>query len=196
MRLYLIRHGESENNVNNSWTGWQDVSLTKKGISEAELAGENLSKVRFDKIYTSDLVRCAQTAQAALPGQKYHRRESLREINVGSLSGMRFEEGEKLYGKSLQENIKNVDYTSYNGEDLNRLDKRLNGFLQEVIAEFEENSCENLAVFTHMGIIRRLCQLLINLSLPAEKAICKNCAIIIFDYQDSVWKLHSWTNLQ
>ena len=195
MKLYVIRHGESENNVNNCWTGWQNVNLTKKGISEAEKVGETIARVKFDKIYTSDLIRCVQTAQVALPRQKYHRRDNLREINIGSLSGLKFEDGAKLFGKALQENIKNLDYTDYSGENIKQIDKRVMSFLKEVTEDFKENMCENLAVFTHVGIIRRLCELLTDLSLPPEKAICQNCAIIIFDYNNDVWKLHSWINL-
>ena len=50
MKLYVIRHGESENNVKTCFTGWMDVNLTEKGIADAHKAGELLRDVTFDRV--------------------------------------------------------------------------------------------------------------------------------------------------
>ena len=57
MRLYVIRHGESENNLKKCWTGWYDAPLTEKGRQDARKAGTFLQGITFDKIYASDLSR-------------------------------------------------------------------------------------------------------------------------------------------
>ena len=67
MKVFMVRHGESETNRNGLWTGWLDVSLTEKGREEALQVGKMLSKINFDKIYVSDLSRAKVTAEIALP---------------------------------------------------------------------------------------------------------------------------------
>jgi len=62
-KLILVRHGESVWNKKNIFTGWVDVSLSKKGIEEAQEAGRLLSKIIFDHIYTSELSRAQMTLQ-------------------------------------------------------------------------------------------------------------------------------------
>ncbi len=55
--LIIIRHGQSEWNALNKFTGWVDVDLAPKGIAEAKEAGEKLKSYRFDKAFTSGLMR-------------------------------------------------------------------------------------------------------------------------------------------
>ena len=60
-RLILVRHGQSQWNLENRFTGWVDVPLSKKGIDEANSAGETLKDVKFDTIYVSHMLRAIQT---------------------------------------------------------------------------------------------------------------------------------------
>ena len=83
MKVFVVRHGESETNRNACWTGWMDVALTQKGREDATLARRLLSGVKFDKIYASDLQRAKCTAEIAIPGCQYETSALLREINVG-----------------------------------------------------------------------------------------------------------------
>lgn len=87
MRVYIIRHGESETNRLNCWTGWLDVDLTEKGTEDARKAGKLLEGVEFDKLYASDLIRAKQTLETALPGYEYETSPALREVNVGAIAG-------------------------------------------------------------------------------------------------------------
>lgn len=68
MKLVLTRHGESEANYANYWTGWLDVDLTDKGIAEAHNAGQLLKRqdILFDHVFTSVLKRTIKTADALL----------------------------------------------------------------------------------------------------------------------------------
>ena len=68
MRVYVIRHGESETNLSKHWTGWMDVSLTEKGYEDARGAGRIIGDVTFDRIFSSDLHRAKETAMTAIPG--------------------------------------------------------------------------------------------------------------------------------
>ena len=66
--LVLIRHGQSEWNLKNLFTGWRDVDLTEKGISEARAAGRKLKAqgIRFDVAFTSALVRAQHSLDLML----------------------------------------------------------------------------------------------------------------------------------
>jgi len=190
VRLYLIRHGESENNVKGCWTGWQDVNLTDKGIDDAKSVKKHFEDVQFDRIYSSDLNRAIKTAEMAVPGCIYIKTELLREINVGSLSGEKFEIGISKFGEDLTKNINNGDYTAYGGESTEQLDVRIKKFIKML----ERDNLKTVAAFTHVGMMRRFIKNVINLEFSAEKVICKNCAIAILDYTDRKWNLHSWIN--
>jgi 2,3-bisphosphoglycerate-dependent phosphoglycerate mutase len=69
-QLILLRHGESVWNKKNVFTGWVDVPLSPNGIIEAIKAGEQLSKIEFDEVYTSVQVRAIETAMLALAQNK------------------------------------------------------------------------------------------------------------------------------
>ena len=69
-KLVLIRHGESFANSLNLFSGWLDVSLTEKGIKEAQKAGKYLADFKFDEIYTSNLIRAYVTAVIILSKNK------------------------------------------------------------------------------------------------------------------------------
>ena len=60
-KLILVRHGQSQWNLENRFTGWMDVPLSKKGIDEAISAGEKLKDVEFDIMYVSHMLRAIQT---------------------------------------------------------------------------------------------------------------------------------------
>ena len=63
MKLILLRHGQSQWNLENRFTGWKDVSLTKEGIIEATFSGNELlnSNLKIESIYTSILNRATET---------------------------------------------------------------------------------------------------------------------------------------
>ena len=86
LRLYVVRHGESETNLAKRWTGWMDVSLTGKGREDAKKAGDFLKNIEFDRVLSSDLRRAVQTAETALPGCVPETSPLFREIDLGSLS--------------------------------------------------------------------------------------------------------------
>ena len=104
-RIVLLRHGESTWNQENRFTGWTDVDLTEKGISEANKAGELLKKegFTFEKAYTSYLKRAVKTLNCVLdkmdldwiPVEKSWR---LNEKHYGSLQGLNKSETAAKYG--------------------------------------------------------------------------------------------------
>ncbi len=87
MRLTLVRHGQTENNLGGLAQGWTDVELDKLGRRQAELVGERLKAIQFDAIFSSDLQRAVQTAQPLSDalGVPIQTTELLRERSLGTL---------------------------------------------------------------------------------------------------------------
>ena len=103
--LVLVRHGESQWNLENRFTGWVDVPLSEKGIAEAGAAGERLKKenIRFDCAYTSDLQRAQNTLQIILErlgqsGIPVQKDQALNERHYGELQGLNKAETAKKFG--------------------------------------------------------------------------------------------------
>jgi 2,3-bisphosphoglycerate-dependent phosphoglycerate mutase len=102
--LVLLRHGESQWNLENRFTGWVDIPLSPKGEKEAAQAGEKLKGYKFDKGYTSVLKRAINTMdivlkiinQSQLP---IERDKALNERHYGALQGLNKAEIGKQYGE-------------------------------------------------------------------------------------------------
>ena len=103
--LVLVRHGESQWNLENRFTGWVDVPLSEKGIAEAKSAGERLKKenIRFDRAYTSDLQRAQNTLKLILEvlgqtGLPVEKDQALNERHYGDLQGLNKAETAQKFG--------------------------------------------------------------------------------------------------
>ena len=104
--LVLVRHGQSEWNLKNLFTGWRDVDLTEQGHAEALAAGEKLKArgLKFDIAFTSSLQRAQKTCQHILDvvGQntlKTIRNEALNERDYGDLSGLNKDDARAKWGE-------------------------------------------------------------------------------------------------
>ena len=103
--LILVRHGQSEWNAKNLFTGWKDPGLTDQGVSEAKNAGKLIleQKIEFDVMYTSMLSRAQKTGDIIL-GILNHKEipiiknEALNERHYGSLAGLNKDEARKKWG--------------------------------------------------------------------------------------------------
>ncbi len=102
--LILLRHGESQWNLENRFTGWVDIPLSPKGEEEARQAGEKLKAFRFDKAYTSVLKRAIETLKFVLKitGQEdipIEYDKALNERHYGALQGKNKAEIGRIYGE-------------------------------------------------------------------------------------------------
>ncbi|MFC1517287.1 2,3-diphosphoglycerate-dependent phosphoglycerate mutase [Candidatus Margulisiibacteriota bacterium] len=101
--LVLLRHGESTWNKANKFTGWTDVPLSPKGEEEALAAGQKLSSYKFDKAYTSELIRAQQTLTIVLKAIQQEtipitKDKALNERHYGELQGLNKTETAKKFG--------------------------------------------------------------------------------------------------
>ena len=104
--LVLVRHGQSEWNLQNLFTGWKDVGLSEKGIAEARAAGRTLKAqgIVFDIAFTSALSRAQHTLDLVLEemGQqnlKTFKDQALNERDYGDLSGLNKDDARKKWGE-------------------------------------------------------------------------------------------------
>ena len=101
--VILIRHGESQWNLENRFTGWVDVPLSPKGEQEAKAAGEKLKSFKFDKAFTSKLQRANKTLKFILQASGQENiptefDEALNERHYGALQGLNKTETAVKYG--------------------------------------------------------------------------------------------------
>ncbi|GLK78919.1 2,3-bisphosphoglycerate-dependent phosphoglycerate mutase [Methylopila turkensis] len=104
-RLVLVRHGQSEWNLKNLFTGWKDPGLTEKGVEEAKAAGARLKAqdIKFDVAFTSKLQRAQRTNDLILAelGQRVPVIEdaALNERDYGELTGLNKDDARKTWGE-------------------------------------------------------------------------------------------------
>ena len=106
MKLILLRHGESQWNLENRFTGWKDVSLTEAGIAEASFSGNQLLKnnLQIKSVYTSILNRATETTDIVtdiinFPKEDIQYDWRLNERHYGALQGLNKSETAKKYGE-------------------------------------------------------------------------------------------------
>jgi 2,3-bisphosphoglycerate-dependent phosphoglycerate mutase len=104
--LILVRHGQSEWNEQNLFTGWKDPGLTELGIKEAKNAGSLISgkDIQFDEMFTSMLVRAQDTGAIILDSINQQnipitKNQALNERNYGSLAGLNKDDARKKWGE-------------------------------------------------------------------------------------------------
>ena len=170
MNLILIRHGQSEWNALNQFTGWKDPDLTAKGIEEAHNAGMiiNNLKINFDLVFTSALIRAQNTAEIILKEINQSlstiKNQALNERNYGDLAGLNKDDARKRWGDE-QVHIwrRSFDVPPPGGESLKDTGERvLPFFMKEILPHVCEG--KNVLVAAHGNSLRSLIKFLDNIS--------------------------------
>lgn len=187
MKLYMIRHGQSRNNLELRHSGHSLTPLTDKGIKEAREAGKLLKKVKFDKIYTSDLTRCVQTCENALPNCEYEKLELIREVNVGTLTDRLIQDCIDQYGDTYVTARAAYDFRQWNGENFDMTTARVIQFLKML----EDTPCEAVAAFSHGTFIEYILCYVLGYG-AARNTILNNGGICVFEYKNKIWNLVCW----
>ena len=161
--LVLVRHGQSEWNEKNLFTGWKDPKLTPRGVDEAIKAGKELKEAgySFDKMFTSDLFRAQDTGriileQMDIPSIEVIKDVSLNERNYGDLAGLNKDEARKKWGED-QVHIwrRSFDVPPPGGESLKDTAERVLPYYKEnIIPELIEGL--NILVAAHGNSLRAL----------------------------------------
>jgi len=160
-RLILLRHGESQWNLENRFTGWVDVPLTPRGVQEAKNAGDKLRGFKFDRAFTSVLVRANETLRLALNaiGQSnipVEKDKALNERMYGELQGLNKAETAKKYGEA-QVKIwrRSYDVPPPGGESLKDTAERVLPYYEQTIKPHLLKG-ETILVAAHGNSLRAL----------------------------------------
>ena len=147
MRLYLVRHGQSEGNVAKTFHGHTDYPLTELGREQARQAGEKLKDTAFVRCVASDLSRAWDTALSCVAGRGMipERCPGLREQFVGEMEGLSWDEMERRYPGVREAYISDWFHTTPPGgespEEMARWDRiaavrtAVNGALEQARAD-------------------------------------------------------------
>jgi 2,3-bisphosphoglycerate-dependent phosphoglycerate mutase len=170
--LVLLRHGESQWNLENRFTGWVDVPLSEKGVEEAKSAGEKLKGYTFDHAFTSVLKRAKDTLDIVLDitGQKnipIDYNQALNERHYGDLQGLNKAETAKKYGDAqVKLWRRSFDVQPPNGESLKNTLERVLPYWESTILPCIKKG-ERLIISAHGNSLRSLVMHLDNLSTEA-----------------------------
>jgi broad specificity phosphatase PhoE len=187
MKLYLIRHGQSETNLKGLFTGQAQVRLTEQGERDALRAGELLRGISFDKVYASDLVRAMRTAELALPGVAYETTPLLREYDLGELVLQSVADCRVKYAPDFDENRSKGDYTPYGGENARMVGARFLTFLDGI----RDKGYDRVAVFAHGGLIGVVFDVLLGAQGRISKRV-DNGSISVFSIEKDRTSLLLW----
>ncbi len=172
MKLFLVRHGQSQWNLENRFTGWRNPDITEKGKEEAKKAGQLLKNEKIDVAFTSILKRAIHTLEiileeAELTDIPITKNKALNERDYGDLSGKNKAELAKEVGEE-QVHIwrRSYDVPPPGGESLKDTCERVIPYFEEYIKP-ELQSGKNVIITAHGNSLRALVMYLENLS-PEE----------------------------
>lgn len=153
MRIYIVRHGETEANKKGYAQGWTDVPLNENGRIIAELTGRGLKGIRFDHCFSSPLIRAKETAGILL-------RESGNSVSISfddRIKEMNFGrfEGTSVRDERVLQFLKApmVDYKFPDGESLQEVMERTQEFLKALVAKDDDKT---YLVSTHGCALRAM----------------------------------------
>ena len=168
-KLVLLRHGQSQWNLENRFTGWKDVPLTEKGINEANNAGHLLKKhnIKIDKVFSSVLERANKTAEIAIKASEiknlykngkliYEKNQNLNERDYGDLVGLNKSETADKFGKE-QVHIwrRSYDTPPPKGESLKNVVDRVSPYFTETVQPHILNK-KNVLIAAHGNSLRAI----------------------------------------
>ena len=207
-KLILLRHGQSQWNLENRFTGWKNVPLTEKGEVEAKKAGELIRKhnISIDRVFSSVLERANRTAEIAIKKAELNNllennkiimtsSEKLNERDYGDLVGLNKQETADKFGKD-QVHIwrRSYDTPPPNGESLKDVVERVSPYFKENIKPLIDKG-ENILIAAHGNSLRAMMielgmykpEEISNIELPTGSPLCINLnqgKLVDFKYLD------------
>ena len=194
-KLILLRHGQSQWNLENRFTGWKNVPLTEKGEAEAKKTGELIRKhnISIDRVFSSVLERANRTAEIAIKKAELNNllennniimtcSERLNERDYGDLVGLNKQETADKFGKD-QVHIwrRSYDTPPPNGESLKDVVERVAPYFKENIKPLLDKG-ENILIAAHGNSLRAMMielgmyksEEISNIELPTGSPLCIN----------------------
>ena len=151
MKLYFVRHGETDMNARNMFYGWYDADINAKGISQAEELRDAFREIHIDKIYSSDLTRALHTAQIIADGRPVEIMPDLREMAYGIWENRTWESMTEADRELLKKwRFDWLDLEIPEGESFMGFYHRVTSGLDQII---QENKGKHVLVVSHNGAL-------------------------------------------
>lgn len=193
MKLYIIRHGETDWNKARRVQGHSDVPLNDYGRNLAEQTAEGLKNIRFDLAYTSPLVRAKETAEIILRGRRIPllEEEGIKELGFGAYEGMCIS-GPQKAPESEEFNRFFKDTANYvpaeGGESIQELMNRTGAFLKK-ICEDESLQDKDILISTHGAAMTALLNNIRKIHETGQfwnQGVPANCAVTVVEAEQGV----------
>ena len=190
MKIYIVRHGETEANKNGLLQGWSDTPLSDLGVKLAEYTGEGLKDIKFDAVFSSPLKRAYDTAQIIMNKNNFNNiniqtDNRLKELSMGDW------EGKCIKGEKAELPLNKIKLffenpflleAFPNGEDARMVCKRTQDFLNDLVTN---HNYENVLIATHGFATRAI----LNFMYEDKENFWQgnvplNCSVNIIEYKN------------
>ena len=155
MKLYFVRHGETDMNARNMFYGWYDADINAKGISQAEELRDAFRDIHVDAIYSSDLKRALHTAEIIADGSPIETMPEIRELYYGAWENRTWEsmtESDHELLKKWRDDWTNLEIPE--GESFMGFYNRVTSGLDKII---KENKIPTSEASMHLELRNGLC---------------------------------------
>lgn len=190
LNFYIVRHGQTEWNIERRFQGWLDSPLTEHGVESALELKAHLEDYKFHHCYTSPSQRAARTMGLVLSDhhQSFKTDERLREINLGPWQGMKHEEIEMEFPEQLEIFYNHPEiFWLTDAETYHDVYDRVKSFLNEQIESYKEhNRDHNILIMTH-GVTLMVFQLIFDgkpVSELKNYSVAKNTQVHHYVFMD------------
>ena len=194
LKLYIVRHGETEWNVIKRFQGQLNTPLTEKGMEKLRKTGKKLENVLFDEVYTSELGRTVASAEIILNenrGYKNKKRElqklaELNEVYFGVWQGLTYEEVFLKYPEEANNYFYNVKNYKAENVEAENLKDALERFLKGINKILDSHESGNILVVTHGTVFEMFMNYVANNSIYDidERTLMGNGDYKVFSYKD------------
>lgn len=197
-KLCLIRHGETAWNAERRLQGHTDTPLNPKGVLQARQMAQALKDINlgFDVLYTSDLKRAADTANAVVElfGVEAQVDSALRERNFGALQGLSITEAPLLRPDIWQAHIaRDLDHDLEGGESIQQFSLRVRNALDSIQ---KRHAGKTILVVSHGGTLDMMYRIASNQSLSAQRIVSvPNASLNWISHEESSgWVVDQWAD--
>jgi probable phosphoglycerate mutase len=194
-RLCIIRHGETDWNVEKRIQGHTDVPLNAVGRAQALAMAFSAAHQRFHAIYSSDLMRAMETAQVLAQREDLvvNPLPQLRERHFGLFQGITAAQGAERYPEAYAHYMaRDLDYSFETGESLCQFAERVAGGIDWLV---RHHSGQTIAAVSHSGVLDVVYRRATGRPLQTPRDfVIPNCALNWFHFDSQGWHLESWAD--
>jgi probable phosphoglycerate mutase len=192
-RFIVVRHGETQWNVERRVQGARDSALTANGLAQADAIGRRLARERFDALISSDLGRARRTAErvAFHCGLPIRTDARLQERNFGAGEGMTYEEIDRAFPDVFSRDGQcNPDVVIPGGESRRQFHERVKAAFESLAREHE---AKRVCVVTHGGVLSTLYRIVHDIPVAhAHRVTISNASYNALAFDAEAWTLEAW----